>query len=76
MEDGECRGVIALCLEDGSIHRFKAANTVLAAGGYGKAYFSATSAHTCTGDGMALVSRYAGGVRFTIGLIISRIWMT
>jgi len=57
MEDGECRGVIALCLEDGSIHRFKAANTVLAAGGYGKAYFSATSAHTCTGDGMALVSR-------------------
>jgi len=57
MEDGECRGVIALCLEDGSIHRFKAANTVLAAGGYGKAYFSATSAHTCTGDGSALVSR-------------------
>ena len=57
MEEGECRGVIALCLEDGSIHRFKAANTVLAAGGYGKAYFSATSAHTCTGDGMALVSR-------------------
>ena len=50
MEKGECVGVIALCLEDGSIHRFRAKNTVLAAGGYGKSYFSATSAHTCTGD--------------------------
>jgi succinate dehydrogenase (ubiquinone) flavoprotein subunit len=57
MEDGECRGVIAMCLEDGSIHRFKAANTVLASGGYGKAYFSATSAHTCTGDGSAMTAR-------------------
>lgn len=57
MEDGECRGVIALCLEDGSIHRFRAKNTVLATGGYGRAYFSATSAHTCTGDGTAMVSR-------------------
>merc|ERR1712227_528972 len=57
MEDGECRGVIALCLEDGTPHRFKAKNTVLAAGGYGKAYFSATSAHTCTGDATAMVAR-------------------
>lgn len=57
MEDGECRGVIALCLEDGTIHRFKANNTVVATGGAGKAYFSATSAHTCTGDGTAMVSR-------------------
>merc|ERR1711899_35544 len=57
MEDGECVGVIALCLEDGSIHRFRSKNTVLACGGYGKAYFSATSAHTCTGDATAMVSR-------------------
>lgn len=57
MEDGECRGVIALCLEDGTLHRFHAKNTVLATGGYGRAYFSCTSAHTCTGDGTAMVSR-------------------
>jgi succinate dehydrogenase (ubiquinone) flavoprotein subunit len=57
MENGECKGVIALCLEDGSLHRFQAKNTVLACGGYGKAYFSATSAHTCTGDGTAMVAR-------------------
>merc|ERR1712136_130007 len=57
MEDGECRGVIALCLEDGTLHRFKAKNTVLAAGGYGKAYFSATSTHTRTGDATAMVAR-------------------
>merc|ERR1719460_752084 len=57
MEDGECRGVIALCLEDGTIHRFNANHTVMAQGGAGKAYFSATSAHTCTGDGMSMVSR-------------------
>lgn len=57
MEGGECRGVIALCLEDGSIHRFHAKNTVLATGGYGRAYFSCTSAHTCTGDGTAMVTR-------------------
>lgn len=57
MEDGECRGVIALCLEDGTIHRFRSKNTVLACGGAGKAYFSATSAHTCTGDATAMVSR-------------------
>lgn len=57
MEGGECVGVTALCLEDGTIHRFRAKNTVLATGGYGRAYFSCTSAHTCTGDGTAMVSR-------------------
>ena len=57
MEDGECRGVIALCLEDGTIHRFNANHTVMAQGGAGKSYFSATSAHTCTGDGTAMVAR-------------------
>ncbi|XP_075682979.1 succinate dehydrogenase [ubiquinone] flavoprotein subunit, mitochondrial [Rhinoderma darwinii] len=57
MENGECRGVIALCMEDGSIHRFKAKNTVIATGGYGRTFFSCTSAHTCTGDGNAMVTR-------------------
>jgi len=57
MVNGECRGVTALCMEDGSVHRFRAKNTVLATGGYGRAYFSCTSAHTCTGDGTAMVSR-------------------
>ncbi|HYW15642.1 MAG TPA: succinate dehydrogenase flavoprotein subunit, partial [Allosphingosinicella sp.] len=57
MEGGECRGVIALCLEDGSIHRFSAQAVVLATGGYGRVYFTATSAHTCTGDGNAMVLR-------------------
>jgi len=57
MEGDECVGVIALCLEDGSIHRFRSKNTVLACGGYGKAWFSATSAHTCTGDATAMVTR-------------------
>lgn len=57
MENGECRGVLAYCMEDGSLHRFKAHNTVLATGGYGRAYFSCTSAHTCTGDGNAMVTR-------------------
>ncbi|WP_129794071.1 succinate dehydrogenase flavoprotein subunit [Sphingosinicella sp. CPCC 101087] len=57
MENGECRGVIALCLDDGSIHRLRAHAVVLATGGYGRAYFSATSAHTCTGDGNAMVLR-------------------
>lgn len=54
---GECRGVIALNLEDGTLHRFRSHYTVLATGGYGRAYFSATSAHTCTGDGNAMVTR-------------------
>ncbi|WP_257538720.1 succinate dehydrogenase flavoprotein subunit [Sphingobium sp. CFD-1] len=61
MEDGpngkECRGVIAICLEDGSIHRFRSQAVVLATGGYGRAYFSATSAHSCTGDGGGMVLR-------------------
>src|SRR5438876_1280791 len=57
MEDGACRGVMALSLEDGSLHRFGAHRTILATGGYGRTYFSATSAHTCTGDGNAMVLR-------------------
>ncbi|CAH8653549.1 unnamed protein product [Schistosoma intercalatum] len=57
MENGECRGVIAVCLEDGTLHRFRSKNTVLATGGYGRTYFSCTSAHTCTGDGTAMVTR-------------------
>lgn len=57
MDKGRCVGVVAMCLEDGSIHRFRANNTVLATGGYGRAYFSCTSAHTCTGDGTAMVTR-------------------
>ncbi len=51
------RGVVCLKLDDGTIHRFRAQTTVLATGGYGRAYFSATSAHTCTGDGNAMVLR-------------------
>jgi succinate dehydrogenase / fumarate reductase flavoprotein subunit len=57
MDDGVCRGVIALCLEDGSIHRFRSQAVVLATGGYGRSYFTATSAHTCTGDGGGMVLR-------------------
>ena len=57
MEDGVCRGFLAWCLEDGSIHRFRAHEVILATGGYGRAYFSCTSAHTCTGDGNAMVLR-------------------
>lgn len=57
MEDGECRGVIAICMEDGSIHRFRAHAVVLATGGYGRCFFSATSAHACTGDGGGMVLR-------------------
>ncbi|GAQ80311.1 Succinate dehydrogenase [Klebsormidium nitens] len=56
-EDGSCRGVIALNMEDGTIHRFRAHETILTTGGYGRAYFSATSAHTCTGDGNAMAAR-------------------
>ncbi len=56
-EDGECQGVVAWKLDDGTIHRFRAKQTVLATGGYGRAYFSATSAHTCTGDGGGMVAR-------------------
>jgi succinate dehydrogenase / fumarate reductase flavoprotein subunit len=55
--DGSCRGVVAINMDDGTIHRFRAHRTVLATGGYGRAYFSCTSAHTCTGDGHGLVAR-------------------
>ncbi len=57
MENGVCRGVTALSLTDGTLHRFKAQMVVMATGGYGRAYFSATSAHTCTGDGNAMILR-------------------
>ena len=57
MEDGVCKGVLALCMEDGTIHRFRAHAVVLATGGSGRTYFSATSAHTCTGDGGGMVLR-------------------
>ncbi len=57
MQDGECRGVLAWCLDDGSLHLFKAHETVLGTGGYGRSYFSCTSAHTVTGDGNAMVLR-------------------
>jgi succinate dehydrogenase / fumarate reductase flavoprotein subunit len=57
MEDGRCRGVVAISLEDGTIHRFRSHMTMLATGGYGRAYFSCTSAHTCTGDGGGMVLR-------------------
>merc|ERR1712188_320732 len=56
-DDGKCLGCTALCMEDGSIHRFGAHSTILATGGYGRAYLSCTSAHTCTGDGGAMASR-------------------
>ena len=57
MEEGACRGVVALNLADGSLHRFRSHQVILATGGYGRAYFSCTSAHTCTGDGTAMVLR-------------------
>jgi succinate dehydrogenase / fumarate reductase, flavoprotein subunit len=56
-EDGACVGVTAWKLDDGTLHRFRAQKTILATGGYGRAYFSCTSAHTCTGDGNAMVLR-------------------
>ena len=56
-EEGACVGVVALRMDDGTLHRFQAKRTILATGGYGRAYFSATSAHTCTGDGNAMVLR-------------------
>ncbi|MDB5544696.1 MAG: succinate dehydrogenase flavoprotein subunit, partial [Hyphomicrobiales bacterium] len=55
--EGRCRGVVCMKMDDGSIHRFRAQQVILATGGYGRAYFSATSAHTCTGDGNAMVLR-------------------
>ncbi len=60
MENGECRGVIALDMADGTLHRFRAHQVILATGGYGRAWFSCTSAHTCTGDG--------GGMSLRAGL--------
>ncbi len=56
-DEGACRGVMAMCIEDGSVHRFHSHLTCLATGGYGRVYASATSAHTCTGDGNAMVLR-------------------
>jgi succinate dehydrogenase / fumarate reductase flavoprotein subunit len=57
MEDGACRGVVALDMSDGTLHRFRAHKVILATGGYGRAWFSCTSAHTCTGDGGGMVLR-------------------
>jgi len=57
MKNGECKGLIAWNLNDGTIHRFRSHITILATGGYGKIYYSATSAHTCTGDGNGMVLR-------------------
>ncbi|MEL6322870.1 MAG: succinate dehydrogenase flavoprotein subunit [Pseudomonadota bacterium] len=56
-DEGVCRGVTAWKLDDGTLHRFRAQRTILATGGYGRAFFSCTSAHTCTGDGNAMVLR-------------------
>ncbi|VAI22546.1 unnamed protein product [Triticum turgidum subsp. durum] len=67
-KEGTCQGIIALNMEDGTLHRFRSTNTILATGGYGRAYFSATSAHTCTGDGNAMgeggILRNSEGERF------------
>jgi len=57
MDEGECRGVLAWRLDDGTLHLFRAHMTLLATGGYGRTYFSSTSAHTCTGDGNAMALR-------------------
>ena len=57
MENGACRGITAIKLDDGTMHRFRAQRVILATGGYGRAYFSATSAHTCTGDGGGMALR-------------------
>ena len=56
-DEGACRGVMALNMEDGTLHRFHARRTIMATGGYGRIYFSCTGAHTCTGDGNAMVLR-------------------
>ncbi|NND54770.1 MAG: succinate dehydrogenase flavoprotein subunit [Gammaproteobacteria bacterium] len=57
MEDGECRGVVAIDMATGRLHRYRAQRVILATGGYGRAFFSCTSAHTCTGDGNAMALR-------------------
>src|SRR5512145_769887 len=56
-QDGACCGVVALCLDDGTLHRFRAKKTIIATGGYGRIYFTCTGAHTQTGDGNAMVLR-------------------
>ena len=56
-DDGTCKGVLAWCLEDGTLHKFLSHQTILATGGFGRAYFSSTSAHICTGDGSAMALR-------------------
>jgi succinate dehydrogenase / fumarate reductase flavoprotein subunit len=56
-DDGLCRGLLAWCMEDGTLHRFRAQRTVVATGGYGRVYFSCTAAHICTGDGNAMILR-------------------
>jgi len=63
MEEGECKGVLAWCLDDGSLHLFRAHSTVLATGGYGRTFFSCTSAHTVTGDGNAMALRAGIGLQ-------------
>jgi len=71
MENGVCRGITALSMVDGTLHRFKAQTVVLATGGYGRAYFSATSAHTCTGDGGGnTVTTITGGVAGQVLVLI------
>jgi succinate dehydrogenase / fumarate reductase flavoprotein subunit len=62
-EEGVCRGVLALDMAEGTLHLFRAQGTVLATGGYGRAYFSATSAHTCTGDGRGMAQRAGLGLQ-------------
>ena len=62
-EEGACRGVLALDMAEGTLHLFRAHGTVLATGGYGRAYFSATSAHTCTGDGGGMALRAGLGLQ-------------
>ena len=57
MKNGECKGLVAWNLNDGTIHRFRSHITIIATGGYGKTYYSSTSAHTCTGDGNAMALR-------------------
>src|SRR3546814_16081495 len=62
-EEGACRGVLALDMSEGTLHLFRGHGTVLATGGYGRAYFSATSAHTCTGDGGGMALRAGLGLQ-------------
>ena len=69
MEGGECRGVLALCMEDGTLHRFRSSQTILATGGYGRAWFSATSAHTCTGDGGGMAARAGIPLQASVGVL-------